>query len=44
MLTAARLVFVVVWFPAMWVVDRFNRIDPPARLRTGIDWARGEKP
>lgn len=40
-LVAARLAFVVVTFPAIRVADWLTGCDPPARLRTGIDWARG---
>jgi hypothetical protein len=27
------------WLPAA-VTDRVRRVDPPARLRTGLDWAK----
>jgi hypothetical protein len=42
-LVGARLVFAVGAFPIIRIADWVTRCDPPAQLRTGIDWARGEK-
>jgi hypothetical protein len=35
----ARLVFVLVTWPAVWAADRVRGVDPPARFRAGLGWA-----
>jgi hypothetical protein len=39
----ARTVFVVATFPIVWSSDRwgrYGRVDSPARLRDGLEWAK----
>ncbi len=35
-----RVVLVIAWWPFVYLVDRTRGYDPPARLSTGLDWAR----
>jgi hypothetical protein len=39
-----RFVFVLATFPFVAIADRIQGVDPPARLRTGLRWARTGAP
>lgn len=41
---AARFIAAVVLWPFVHIADRWHGVDPPARFRDGLEWARaGER-